>query len=85
MITVDEAKKNLESKYSDIYVESAYEYGDKYYLFVAPNKDNRNEPWYLVDKYNGKSRYLNPLENFDLFTEAMDNRQIKTYKDTGGD
>lgn len=79
MITVDEAKKKLESKYSDIFVESAYEYKDKYYLFIAPNKDNRNEPWYIVDKYNGKSRYLNPFEDIKAFSEAAKNHLIKKY------
>ena len=85
MISVDEAKKMLESKYADISAEVAFEYGDKYYLFIAPTNGSRNEPYYLVDKFSGKARYMNPLEDFDLFIDATENRQIKSYRDTGGD
>lgn len=84
MITVDDAKNRLESKYADLEADSAYEYGDKYYLFLAPTEGSMNEPYYIVDKYSGKSRYLNPLEDFDTFCDAMENRLIKKFK-TGGD
>lgn len=85
MISVDEAKKMLESKYKDISADVAYEYGDKYYLFLAPTNGNMNEPYYLVDKFSGKARYMNPLEDFDLFIDSTENHQIKSYRGEGGD
>lgn len=80
MISLEQAKSIIESKFKGAKAEAAYKYGDKFYLIMAPSgRDDANDPFYLVDIGSGKYRFLNPLEDIDKFNDAMENGPIKTF------
>lgn len=53
----------------------ACDYDQYHYLFVF----NGPNPYYLVNKENGKGLSINPLMDFDKFVDATENRVIKTW------
>ena len=80
MISLEQAKSIIESKFEGAKAEAAYKYDDKFYLIVAPSGNgDTNDPFYLVDIGSGKYRFLNPLEEIDKFNDAMENGPIKTF------
>ena len=51
------------------------EYDDDHYLFVVEGAN----PYYVTDKDGTNSISINPMEDFDTFFEALDNRVIKVW------
>lgn len=73
-MSIAELKKSVE-KISGGKAIKACDYDNYHYLFVF---DGAN-PYYLVNKENGKSLSINPLMDFDKFIDATENRVIKTW------
>lgn len=80
MIDLGRAKSIIEEHFPKAKPKAAYMYGKKYYLIVAPIAENdMNDPFYIVDVTNGDYRFLNPLEDIDLFNDTMENGPIKVF------
>lgn len=80
MITIDEAKSIVEKNFKGAKAREVYKYGEKYYMIVAPaEKNDMNDPFYIVGIADGKYRFLNPLENIEEFNKSIENGPIKTY------
>lgn len=73
-MSIAELKKNIE-KISGGKAIKACDYDQHHYLFVFEGAN----PYYLVNKENGKSLSINPLTDFDKFVDATENRVIKTW------
>lgn len=87
MISVEEARGILEKRFPDAIVKSSYMYKDSYYLFYAPDKNvgdvDYNDPFYIVSVDGSKTRFLNPLEDFEAFRTAINENHIKSYTKEG--
>jgi hypothetical protein len=80
MITVDEAKSIVEEHFEGSKPQSAYKYGDDFYMIIAPSGENdHNDPFYIVGIADGKYRFLNPLEDIDKFNKCWENGPIKVF------
>jgi len=80
MIDLERAKNIVKEHFPKAQPKAAYMYGKKYYLIVAPSGENdMNDPFYIVSVANGDYRFLNPLEDIDLFNETMENGSVKTF------
>lgn len=80
MITIEAAKSIIEDHFDGVKVKAAYEYGDKFYMFLAPTGENdNNDPFYIVGIADGKYRFLNPLEDIDEFNKSIEKGPIKKF------
>jgi len=80
MITANQAKSIIESHFKGSKVRQIYKYSDNYYMLMAPrNNNDASDPIYLVNIANGNYRYLNPLEDIDVFNEAIEKGPIKKF------
>ena len=73
-MTIEKIKKMVE-KVSGGKAVKVCDYDQYHYLFVF---DGAN-PYYLVNKNDGKSLSINPFMDFDNFFDALDDRVIKTW------
>lgn len=80
MISVDGAREIIESNFKGAKAKAIYDYGKEFYLVIAPTSDgDYSDPNYIVSKSDGKYRFLNPLENMELFSDAMQAGPIKVF------
>lgn len=73
-MSLDKLKANME-RVSGGKAIKVCDYDSHRYLFVF----NGPNPFYLVNKEDGNSISINPLMDFDSFSDALENRVIKTW------
>lgn len=72
---VDKVKKITGEK-----IIKVSDYKGKYYLLLVLG----GSPYYIVDKDNGNTRFLNPLEDFKTLVDSIENKVLKVYETNGG-
>jgi hypothetical protein len=73
-MSIEELKYSVE-KISGGTAIKVCDYDQYHYLFVCEGAN----PYYIVNKNNGNSLSINPLMDFDRFSDAIENRVIKTW------
>lgn len=74
MISINSAVKKVE-KITEEKVKQVSEYKEKYYLLLV----NGESPYYIVDKSNGDTRFLNPLEDISALSDSINNKVLKKF------
>ena len=72
MISINDAVNKVEKIVEEKAIKVC-DYKSKYYLVVSKGET----PFYIVDKSNGDSRFLNPLEDFPELINSIENRVLK--------
>lgn len=79
MISINDAIGIVKDTYPGSEPRKVFEYKDKFYLiFCKPNEADRYDPFYLVSIEDGSTRFLNPVEDIEAFSDSINNRLIKT-------
>lgn len=74
MISINSAVKKVE-KITEEKVKQVSGYKEKYYLLLV----NGGSPYYIVDKSNGDTRFLNPLEDISALSDSINNKVLKKF------
>ncbi len=72
MISIKDAVKKVEA-ITEEKAKKVCDYKSKYYLVYVKG----GSPFYIVDKGNGDTRFLNPLEDISALVDAMENKVLK--------
>lgn len=72
MISIDDAVKKVED-ITESKVKKVSDYKGKYYLLLVEG----GSPYYIVDKDNGDTRFLNPLEDLKSMVDSLENKVLK--------
>lgn len=75
MITITDAVVKVE-KVTEEKAIKVSDYKSKYYLVLV----NGAFPFYIVDKNNGDTRFLNPLEDIAALSDSIENRVLKVLE-----
>ena len=74
MITISDAVKKVE-KITESHVKKVSDFKNKYYLLLVEG----GSPFYIVDKNNGDTRFLNPMEDFTALRDSLENKVLKVF------
>ena len=72
MISIKDAVKKVEA-ITEEKAKKVCDYKSKYYLVFAEG----GSPFYIVDKNNGDTRFLNPLEDISALADSMEHKVLK--------
>lgn len=72
MISIRDAVEKVE-KIAKEKIKRVCDYKSKYYLVVSEGQ----LPFYIVDKDNGDTRFLNPLEDVSALANSIENKVLK--------
>ena len=72
MISINDAIKKVE-RITEEKAVKVCDYKSKYYLIFVKG----GSPFYIVDKNNGDTRFLNPLEDISALADAMESKVLK--------
>ena len=75
MISIDDAAAKVE-KITGEKIIKVSDYKGKYYLLLVQG----GSPYYIVDKDNGDTRFLNPLEDFKSIVDSIESKVLKVYE-----
>ena len=74
MISINDAVNKVE-KITEEKAIKVCDYKSKYYLVLVKG----GSPFYIVDKNNGNTRFLNPLEDISVLADSIENRVLKEF------
>lgn len=74
MISINDAVKKVE-KITEEKAKQVSDYKSKYYLVLVEG----GSPYYIVDKDNGNTRFLNPLEDISELAGSIQNKVLKKF------
>ena len=74
MISINDAINRVE-KITEEKTIKVCDYKSKYYLVLVKG----GSPFYIVDKNNGDTRFLNPLEDISTLADSIENKVLKEY------
>ena len=76
MITIVDGIRSLVKNYPEVIPQAIYNYSDDMWMVLASHNDGSENSYYAIEKSTGRTRYLNPLEDIDLFNSALENGLI---------
>ena len=74
MISISQAVSKVE-KITESHVKKVSDFKSKYYLLLVEG----GSPYYIVDKNNGDTRFLNPMEDFAALRDSLENKVLKVF------
>lgn len=79
MIDINRALDIIKKQFPEVKPSKVYMYKNDYYMIVGETSGKKQiDPFYLVDRGNGRYRQLNPLEDMAAFDAMIKRGPIKT-------
>ena len=74
MISINDAVEKVKV-ITEEKVKQVSDYKSKYYLVLVEG----GSPYYIVNKDNGDTRFLNPLEDISALAKSINNKVLRRY------
>lgn len=74
MISINDAVKKVE-EFTKEKIKRICDYKSKYYLVISEGE----LPFYIVNKDNGDTRFLNPTEDISALADSVQNKVLKEF------